>query len=512
MSGLNSLRRIHTVTFNGLEILDVDLQVQIASGMPVFIIVGLPDKAVGESRERIRSAFHTLGLDIPAKRIIINLAPADLLKEGSHFDLAIAAGLLSAMDIIPPESIQNHIILGELGLDGSIIPVNGVLPVAIHAKRHDLGLICPAAQGSEAVWSEATSILAPRTLLELINHCNNTEPLKHPTAEQRKSATSFLDMKDVKGQETAKRALEIAAAGGHNVLMSGPPGAGKSMLASRLPGILPPLTTEEALETSMIHSIAGELKDGKICFDRPYRDPHHNASTPSLIGGGRKAQPGEISLAHNGVLFLDELPEFNRATLEALRQPLENGRVTISRVQAHTEYPAKFQLVAAMNPCRCGYLGNHELECKRAPLCAEEYQSKISGPLMDRIDIHIDVPAVKPFDLANIPNGESSAQIRARIIKARTLQKNRFIELGYPQLNTNSELKGDLLEELAALDQDSQNLLVSFAEKNHLSARAYHRILRLARTIADLQSANNICKLHIAEALSYRRILPKSRR
>ena len=512
MSGLNSLRRINTITFNGLETLDVDLQVQIASGLPNFIIVGLPDKAVAESKERIRSAFHTIGVQIPAKRIIINLAPADLLKEGSHFDLPIAMGILSAMGVIPQDKITDYIVLGELGLDGSIIPVNGVLPVAINAKRKNKGIICPAAQGSEAAWSGIKSIIAPKNLLTLINHFNGSDEIPYPKAEQKESSPKFLDMRDVKGQETAKRALEIAAAGGHNVLMIGPPGSGKSMLACRLPGILPPLTTEEALETCMIHSIAGELKDGKLNLERPYRDPHHNASTPALVGGGRKAQPGEISLAHNGILFLDELPEFNRPTLEALRQPLENGRVTISRVHAHTEYPAKFQLIAAMNPCRCGHLGNPELACKRAPICAEEYQSKISGPLMDRIDIHIDTPAVKPYDLANIPTGESSDEIRARVIRARNTQQKRFQKLGEHNLQTNSQLKGDLLEKLTVLDDDSKKLLVTFAEQNHLSARAYHRILRLARTIADLQNEINISKMHIAEALSYRRILPKTRR
>ena len=317
-----------------------------------------------------------------------------------------------------------------------------------------------------------------------------------------------LDMSDVKGQESAKRSLEIAAAGGHNLLMIGPPGAGKSMLAARLPSILPPLTAEEALETSMIHSVAGELKDGKLCFSRPYRDPHHSASTPALVGGGRKAAPGEISLAHNGVLFLDELPEFSRTALEALRQPLENGYITISRVNAHTVYPAKFQLIAAMNPCRCGNLGNPALECSRAPKCAEEYQSRLSGPLLDRIDIHIEVPAVSPWEMAAVKTGESSAAIRERVIRAREIQKQRFIELDEPQFSTNAQLRGRLLEEVTRLDKDAEELLINFAHKNQLSARAYHRTLRLARTIADLQSSVNVLKIHIAEALSYRRKLP----
>lgn len=500
--------RINTVAFNGLEILDVDLQVQISSGLPAFTIVGLPDKAVAESRERVRAALQSLGLSLPAKRITINLAPADLLKEGSHFDLPVALGLLAGMGVIPQEDLAGYVALGELGLDGSVISVNGILPVAIHANALGKGLICPAAQGSEAVWSGLKDILAADSLLCLINHFKGVQTLPFPTAEKMVSQVKLLDMCDVKGQESAKRALEIAAAGGHNLLMSGPPGAGKSMLAARMPSILPPLTAQEALETSMIHSIAGELKDGKLCFDRPYRDPHHSASTPALVGGGRKATPGEISLAHNGILFLDELPEFSRATLEALRQPLENGYVTISRVNAHTVYPARFQLIAAMNPCRCGNLGNASLECSRAPKCAEEYLAKLSGPLLDRIDMHIDVPAVSPWEMASVKTGENSATIRERVINAREIQKQRFIKLDEPQFNTNSQLRGQLLEDVTRLDKEAEDLLITFANKNQLSARAYHRTLRLARTIADLQTSANVLKIHVAEALSYRRKLP----
>ena len=502
------LSRINTIAFNGLETLDVDLQVQITAGMPAFTIVGLPDKAVAESRERVRAALNSMGLSLPAKRITINLAPADLTKEGSHYDLGVALGILACMNAVPLEEISRYIALGELGLDGSILPVNGILPAAIHAHRKKLGLICPAKQGSEALWSGLKDILAAPDLLSIINHFKGTQLIAQPQPAAPKAAKTHLDMQDVKGQESAKRALEIAAAGGHNMLMIGPPGSGKSMLAARLPSILPPLSPEEALETSMIHSIAGALKDGRICTERPFRVPHHNASTPALVGGGRKAVPGEISLAHNGVLFLDELPEFNRATLEALRQPLEDGIITISRVNAHTTYPAKFQLIAAMNPCRCGNLGIPGHECPRAPLCALDYQSKISGPLLDRIDLQIEVHAVSPWELADVKPGESSAAILARVMNARRIQRERFKRLGAPKLHTNSELKGDLLTEATKLDSDAEKLLINFAAKNNISARAYHRILRLARTIADLQNSENVLKVHIAEALSYRRAVP----
>ena len=408
------------------------------------------------------------------------------------------------MGVIPAERLKGCMVLGELGLDGQVLPVNGVLPVAIYASKHQLDLICPEACGTEASWAQTKNIIAAPNLVSLINHLKNSELLPPPQTTEYSFEESPLDMADVKGQETAKRALEIAAAGGHNLLMVGPPGAGKSMLAARLPSILPPMTLNEALETSMIHSVAGELKGGNLCFERPFRAPHHNASTPALVGGGRKGTPGEISLAHNGVLFLDELPEFNRPTLEALRQPLENGEIQISRVNAHTTYPANFQLIAAMNPCRCGYLGNKEKECTRAPLCAQEYMSKISGPLLDRIDIKIEVPAVSPWELADIKKGESSKVIQNRVIAARKIQTERLQSLGETSIITNSSLKGRILEQICVMEKDAEVLLVSFADKNSLSARAYHRTLRLARTIADLQNESKILKLHVAEALSYR--------
>ena len=502
------LARVNTIAFNGLNTLDVDLQLQISSGLPAFNIVGLPDKTIAESKERVRAALNNMGVELPAKRITVNLAPADLLKEGSHFDLPIALALLAGMGIVAAEDAADYIVIGELGLDGAVMPVNGALPVAIHANRKNKGLICPEAQGGEAAWSGLKDIIAAPNLLALVNHLKGVQRLPLPEVKRAKTKVSDLDMADVKGQETAKRALEIAAAGAHNMLMVGTPGAGKSMLASRLITILPPLTTEEALETCIIHSVAGELKNSEISFERPYRDPHHSASTPALIGGGRKGVPGEISLAHNGVLFLDELPEFNRSTLEALRQPIENGYVTISRVHCHTQYPANFQLIAAMNPCRCGYLGISGQECSRAPKCAEEYQSRISGPLMDRFDIHIQVPPVSPWDMSEVKKGESSAQIRQRVVAARQIQQQRFNQLGYPNLHTNSQLKGDILEQVTLLDNEAKNLLVGFAEKMKMSARAYHRTLKLSRTIADLQNEKNVSKVHIAEALSYRYVMP----
>ncbi len=500
--------KVNTIAFNGLDIADVDVQVQISSGIPAFTIVGLPDKTVAESKERVKAAFQSIGISFPAKRVTVNLAPANLLKEGSHFDLPIALGILTCMQILPQEEIADYVALGELGLDNTIMPVNGVLPVAIRANQQNKGLICPQAQGSEAVWGGLKTIVAAPDLLSLINHFKGVQTLPFPTAKKRLETSNNLDLADIKGQEAAKRALEIAAAGAHNMLMVGPPGAGKSMLAARLTSILPPLTPQEALETCVIHSIAGELKNGELDFSRPYRDPHHSASGAALVGGGRKAMPGEISLAHNGVLFLDELPEFSRATLEALRQPLETGYVSVSRAEYHHTYPAHFQLIAAMNPCRCGYLGVAGQECPKAPLCGQEYQSKISGPLMDRIDIHVFVPPVNPWEIFDKNKSESSKDVLKRVVSARKIQKDRFIKLGAPDLNTNSQLKGSLLEDAVNLDEEAKQLLINFADRFKLSARGYHRTLRLARTIADLQNETKVLKMHIAEALNFRRIMP----
>lgn len=500
--------RVNTIAFKGMDILDVDLQLQMSSGIPSFTIVGLPDKTIAESKERVRAAFEAIGIAFPMKRITINLAPADLLKEGSHFDLAIATALLCAMQILPKEELMNYIVLGELGLDNKLMPVNGILPVAIHAARFGKGLICPLNQGSEAAWGGLKDIVATPSLLALINHFKGVQVLPYPEKKTHVSEATTLDLTDVKGQESAKRALEIAAAGAHNMLMIGPPGSGKSMLASRLTSILPPLTAKEALETCMIHSISGELKNGELSFDRPYRSPHHNASMPALVGGGKKALPGEISLAHNGVLFLDELPEFNRAALEALRQPLESGVVTVSRAEYHHTYPAKFQLIAAMNPCKCGYFGQKGQECPRAPKCALEYMSKISGPLLDRIDIHVYVPPVSPWDIFEKEKGESSQVILKRVENARKIAKERFESFKVNDLLTNSQLSGDLLEDAVALEPEARQFLVQFADKIKLSARGYHRVLRIARTIADLQNEKKVLKMHVSEALSYRQTMP----
>lgn len=502
--------RINTVAFQGIDVLDIDVQVQISNGLPAFNIVGLPDKAVGESRERVRSALHALGLSLPPKRLTINLAPADVAKEGSHFDLPIALGLLAAMDVVPSEELEQYIVLGELALDGSLRKVNGVLPTAIHANGQDKNLICPEPCGGEAAWAGDLDILAPATLLSLINHIKGTQLLSPPKPKLAANENIKRDMADVKGQETAKRALEIAAAGGHNMLMIGPPGSGKSMLASCLSGILPSLEPSEALEVSMIHSLSGSLPEGGLIKTRPYRDPHHSASLPALIGGGQKARPGEISLAHQGVLFLDELPEFSRQTLESLRQPLETGETLIARANHHVSYPANFQLIAAMNPCRCGHLGDPEQECTRAPKCGIDYQSKISGPLFDRFDLIVEVPALSARDLTQPKSAETSDSIADRVLRARQSQRQRF-QSHNSDLMTNAQASGQLLEDIGVMDEGAKTLLNQAVDSLKLSARAYHRLVRVARTIADLDGNKiMIGKNHMAEALSYRRMRPGS--
>ena len=495
---------IGTVAFVGIEARPVDVQVQVASGLPSFTIVGLPDKAVAESRERVRAALGAIGLALPPKRITVNLAPADLPKEGSHYDLAIALGLLVAMEAVASDTVEAYLVLGELGLDGGIQAVPGVLPAALKALELDCGLICAAASSGEAAWAGEVEVIAADNLLGLINHLKGSQLLNPPVAAMAEAEDNFLDLRDIKGQETAKRALEIVAAGGHNLCMVGPPGSGKSMLAARLPGILPPMTAAEILEVSMIASISGLLTDGRITRSRPFRNPHHSASMAALVGGGSKARPGEISLAHRGILFLDELPEFQRSALDSLRQPIETGEAVVARANRHVTYPARFQLVAAMNPCRCGYLDDPAQACSRAPKCAVDYQSKISGPMMDRFDIHIEVPAVSARDLTLPTPSESSRDVAARVIAARNIQTERYRGMGLDHIRCNAEVDGEALEAVAKPDKAGQEILSRAIDVMKLTARGYHRILRVARTLADLDGRAEISKIHISEALSYR--------
>lgn len=496
-----------TVAYLGLEARAVEVQCQIAPGMPGFTLVGLPDKAVKESQQRVSAALTAMGLALPPKRIIVNLSPADLPKEGSHYDLPVALSLLAAMGVIDAEQLGEYVAVGELALDGRVIPSPGVLLAALHASGIEKGLICPAAQGSEARWASGVPVVAAPNLVSLLNHLRGIQVLPVPAPGEVEARPRGPDLRQVKGQETARRALEIAAAGAHNLLMVGPPGAGKSLLAACLPGVLPELTPAEALEVSMVASVAGTLEAGRISRARPYRAPHHSASIAALTGGGMKVRPGEVSMAHLGVLFLDELPEFQRQALDSLRQPLETGEVTVARANAHLTYPARVQLVAAMNPCRCGHLGDAALACSRAPRCAADYQSKVSGPLLDRIDLHVEVDPVRAADLALPPHDEGSAQVAARVAHARQVQAARLD--GTP-LRTNAELDGDMLEAHATPDDAGRRLLLQAAEAMRLSARGYTRILRVARTIADLAGANGIGRIHVAEALSYRRQPPRA--
>ncbi|MEH6545154.1 MAG: YifB family Mg chelatase-like AAA ATPase [Sneathiella sp.] len=496
---------IKTVAFQGLNVLEVDVQILMAAGLPAFSIVGLPDKSIAESKERVRAALTSLGVGLPPKRITINLAPADLPKEGAHYDLPIALGVLTAMGILPREEMENYYVLGELSLNGHCNPVSGVLPTAVEAVARSLNIICPEASGPEAAWAGDLEILAPNSLLALINHFKGTQILSAPKKGEIIDGPQPLRLEDIKGQESAKRALEVAAAGGHNLLMTGPPGSGKSMLASRLPGLLPPLDAAEALEVNMISSISGEMKEGRICRQRPFRDPHHSASVAAMVGGGRTAKPGEVSLAHLGVLFLDELPEFNRQVLESLRQPVEAGKAVVARANAHVTYPARMQLIAAMNPCRCGYLEDPSLACPRAPKCGREYRAKISGPMLDRIDIHVDVPAVSALDLTQPRQSETTRVVADRISRARLLQRQRYEQIDHPiKLRTNADIDGEVLEKFVVLDENGKRLLEDAMVKFKMSARGYHRTLKVSRTLADLVESEEVKRVHVAEALEYR--------
>jgi magnesium chelatase family protein len=494
--------RAFTVAFEGVEARLVEVQCALSPGMPAFHLVGLPDKAVSEAKERVRAAMNALSIALPSKRITVNLSPADLPKEGSHFDLPIALALMAALEIIPKDEVEGTIALGELALDGRLIPVIGALPAAMCAAEEDKVLLCPKACGAEAAWVGATQVLGAASLHEVLRHYTNQIALSPAEAGEVMPQTGGRDLRDVKGQERAKRALEIAAAGRHHFLMVGTPGSGKSMLAARLSSILPPLSAVEALETSMIHSLAGLLTEGGISRARPFREPHHTASMAAIVGGGKGAKPGEISLAHNGVLFMDEFPEFPRAVLETLRQPIETGDVVVARANAHIRYPARFLLVAAANPCKCGYMTDPARACARVPVCGEEYLGRISGPMMDRFDLRVEVPPVAYTDLDLPASGDTSATVAARVAAARGRQALRF--QGHATARVNADLEGILLEDTANPDAEGRALLVRVAERFGLSARGYHRVLRVARTIADLDGSAEVRLPHIAEAVSFR--------
>lgn len=491
-----------TVAFEGVQARPVEAQCILSPGLPAFHVVGLPDKAVSEARERVRAALSALSIALPPKRITVNLSPADRPKEGSHFDLPIALALLAALEIIPVEELARTVSLGELSLDGALVPVLGALPAALAAAEDSRALICPQPCGAEAAWVAGADVFAPASLHEAIRHLTGQAPLRRAAPGEVTASAGLRDLADVKGQERARRALEIAAAGRHHLFMAGSPGSGKSMLAARMPSILPPLSAAEALETSMIHSLSGLLDEGGISMARPFREPHHTASVAAITGGGRGAKPGEISLAHNGVLFMDEFPEFPRAVLETLRQPIETGEVVVARANAHVRYPCRFLLLAAANPCKCGYLSEPARACARVPHCGEDYLGRISGPLMDRFDLRVEVPPVAWSDLDHAAPGEASAPVAARVLAARKRQAARFA--GHEAVRLNADAEGALLDEIATPDTEGKALLARAAERFGLSARGYHRVLRVARSIADLDASKQVRQPHVAEALSYR--------
>ncbi|MDR3078967.1 MAG: YifB family Mg chelatase-like AAA ATPase [Rickettsiales bacterium] len=497
--------RVRTFAFLGIDTVDVGVEVKLSHGVTSFNIVGLPDKAVNEAKERIRASINSMGLSFPSRRLTINLSPASINKEGSYLDLPMAIGLLVEMGVLEQEVVDRYIVIGELSLDGTINVVNGILPAAINAVEKGLGLICPQGSAREALWAdENIDMVAADSLLTAVNFLNGRCKVERPAVNRILREAKYPDLKDVWGQRQAKRALEIAAAGGHNLLMVGPPGSGKSMLAQRILGIMPDLTAREILEINMINSVAGKLVDGEMVSERPFLDPHHSCSMAAMVGGGAKPKPGQISLAHNGILFLDELPEFSKQVLDSLRQPLETGKISIARAFQDITYPAKFQLVAAMNPCRCGYFSDASRQCRRAPVCAREYQEKISGPILDRIDLFVDVPRVdvslcrsKKMDTG----AETSAEYRTRVAGARKMQSDRF---GSSSGKLNAQATSEEIEMFMGLDEASENMLDLANRKYGFSMRVYSKIIRIARTIADLEGNENIVLKHIGESLMFR--------